>query len=150
MLVTDGARLLVGRNPLSHRWDIPKGLAEPGEDPAAAALRELREETGLVPPPAAALLPLGTHAYMPGKDLALFLWRPAAMPEPATLACTSFFARPGGARLPELDAFAAPPWDEALAMVGRNLARLLGALRGGPAWPLPRAPGQPPPASSAA
>jgi 8-oxo-dGTP pyrophosphatase MutT (NUDIX family) len=26
-------------------WDIPKGLADPDEDPRAAALRELREET---------------------------------------------------------------------------------------------------------
>jgi 8-oxo-dGTP pyrophosphatase MutT (NUDIX family) len=28
-------------------WEIPAGAAEPGEDPAAAALRELEEETGI-------------------------------------------------------------------------------------------------------
>lgn len=28
-------------------WDFPKGLVEPGEDPLAAALREVEEETGL-------------------------------------------------------------------------------------------------------
>ena len=28
-------------------WDCPKGLLEPGEDPLAAARREVREETGL-------------------------------------------------------------------------------------------------------
>ncbi len=28
-------------------WMIPKGLIEPGEDPAAAAVREFEEETGL-------------------------------------------------------------------------------------------------------
>jgi ADP-ribose pyrophosphatase len=27
-------------------WEVPAGVLEPGEDPAAAALRELREETG--------------------------------------------------------------------------------------------------------
>jgi 8-oxo-dGTP pyrophosphatase MutT (NUDIX family) len=28
-------------------WEIPAGAAEPGEDPATAALRELEEETGI-------------------------------------------------------------------------------------------------------
>jgi bis(5'-nucleosidyl)-tetraphosphatase len=28
-------------------WDFPKGETEPGEDPLATALREVREETGL-------------------------------------------------------------------------------------------------------
>ena len=32
-------------------WDIPKGVAEPGEQFAAAAVRELQEETGLAAPP---------------------------------------------------------------------------------------------------
>jgi predicted NUDIX family NTP pyrophosphohydrolase len=30
-------------------WSIPKGLYEPGEDPASAAKRELLEETGCAP-----------------------------------------------------------------------------------------------------
>jgi len=32
---------------LSTYWGFPKGLIEPGEDEATAALREIREETGL-------------------------------------------------------------------------------------------------------
>jgi bis(5'-nucleosidyl)-tetraphosphatase len=30
-----------------RNWDFPKGLVEPGEEPLAAALREVAEETGL-------------------------------------------------------------------------------------------------------
>ena len=29
------------------RWQLPKGLVEPGEEPAATAVREVREEAGL-------------------------------------------------------------------------------------------------------
>jgi 8-oxo-dGTP pyrophosphatase MutT (NUDIX family) len=28
-----------------NHWDFPKGMVEPGEDPLAAAIREVREET---------------------------------------------------------------------------------------------------------
>ena len=30
-----------------HHWDFPKGIAEEGEEPMQAALRELREETSI-------------------------------------------------------------------------------------------------------
>jgi 8-oxo-dGTP pyrophosphatase MutT (NUDIX family) len=30
-----------------RNWDFPKGMIEPGEEPIDAALREVREETGL-------------------------------------------------------------------------------------------------------
>jgi 8-oxo-dGTP pyrophosphatase MutT (NUDIX family) len=30
-----------------HHWDFPKGMREPGEEPLQAALREVKEETGL-------------------------------------------------------------------------------------------------------
>lgn len=33
----------------TDRWDLPKGLLEPGETPIEAAHRELREETGIDP-----------------------------------------------------------------------------------------------------
>jgi bis(5'-nucleosidyl)-tetraphosphatase len=42
----DGARLLLLR---AYRdWDFPKGQVEPGEDSLAAAIRETREEAGIV------------------------------------------------------------------------------------------------------
>ena len=41
----DGWKCLVLR--AYKNWDFPKGLVEPGEEPLAAALREVTEETGL-------------------------------------------------------------------------------------------------------
>jgi putative (di)nucleoside polyphosphate hydrolase len=128
VIVTDGRVLLLGHASRSPRWDIPKGLVEPGEELAAAAARELDEETGLVVAPAA-LVDLGVHAYLRDKDLALFLWRPAALPDPAQLKCRATFTLPSGASLPELDRFALVDWDAALDRVGKNLARILTTLR---------------------
>ena len=51
-IVRDGdGRLLVirrGREPGRGLWSLPGGRCEPGEDAAAAAVRETYEETGLV------------------------------------------------------------------------------------------------------
>lgn len=127
VLVTDGARLLLGHATRSPRWDIPKGIAEPGEDFAVAASRELREETGLDVPPGS-LTPLGIHRYLPRKELALFEWRPDALPDPASLLCTSQFSV-DGSLLPEFDRFALFDWDNAISAVGRNMARVLSSVR---------------------
>ena len=126
VLVTDGKAILLGHATASPRWDIPKGLCEPGEAFEAAALRELAEETGLEPPPAA-LRPLGQHRYRPGKDLALFAWRVAALPDPATLVCRSTFLLRGRA-VPEFDRFACPAWQDALPMLGKSMAAVLGPI----------------------
>ena len=110
VLVTDGKRLLLGRAPLSPRWDIPKGIAEPGEALAAAARRELREETG-IEAPEAELRPLGVFSYLPAK----------------ALVCTSYFFWKGR-RLPEFDRFGVFARDEALLLVGKSMARVLAGI----------------------
>jgi predicted NUDIX family NTP pyrophosphohydrolase len=46
-------------------WTIPKGVVEPGEDPLAAARRELREETGIAAD--GPFLPLGSIRQKAGK-----------------------------------------------------------------------------------
>lgn len=41
-------RVLVQRRVDDGRWEVPGGLIDPGEQPAQAVVRELREETGLL------------------------------------------------------------------------------------------------------
>ena len=127
VVVTDGERLLLGHATRSPRWDIPKGGVEPGETLAAAACRELLEETGLAAPKAA-LIPLGVKLYLRYKDLALFAWIVPALPDPRQLACSTTFALKDGTRLPEFDRFGLFTIDEALSRIGKNLARLLAEI----------------------
>ena len=127
VIVTEGHRLLLGHASRSPRWDIPKGGVEPGESLAEAARRELREETGLIAPEAA-LVALGVKPYLRNKDLALFAWVVDELPDPKTLVCSEYFVLPNGSRLPEFDRFGLFALDEALALVGKNLARLLSEI----------------------
>ena len=123
-----GDKVLVIHHKRLGVWLPPGGELQAGETPLEAAVRELEEETGLRVAPGA-LVPLGTHAYMPKKALALFLWRVPALPEPKGLHCRSTFTARDGAVLPEFDRFALFPWPAVPEKVGRNLARLLDTIR---------------------
>ena len=127
VIVTDGERIVLGHASRSPRWDIPKGGVEPGESLAEAACRELQEETGLAALPDA-LTPLGVKEYLRNKDLALFACVVPTLPDPKTLVCSAFFELKNGARLPEFDKFGLFTRDEAMALVGKNLARLLAEI----------------------
>ena len=126
VIVTDGERLLLGHATRSPRWDIPKGEVEPDESFAAAARRELFEETGL-DVPEAELQPLGVFPYRRGKDLALFVWMPRRLPDPRTLVCASQFSW-NGRMWPEFDRFGLFTHEESLGRVGKSLAALLAGI----------------------
>lgn len=69
-LLRDGDRVLLchrspGRRWYPDVWDVPGGHVEPGEPPAVALARELREElgVGIAPPPGAPLREVHTDTY---------------------------------------------------------------------------------------
>lgn len=73
----DGTMLLILRN---GRWDLPKGKVEPDETLRDAALREVHEETGILPSP------LNNYPFSPIKTYHLFrapkIWFKGPNPPP--------------------------------------------------------------------
>lgn len=57
-----------------NRWDLPKGNIEKDEYPISAAIRELKEETGidLTSKDIRRIIDIGRFPYLPDKDLHLF------------------------------------------------------------------------------
>lgn len=76
--------------PLDLGWDFPKGLVEPGESDADAAVRELREETGIKLSPDT-LFDAGVHSHNKEKDIHLFLYLTEQMPDIERLRCSTYF-----------------------------------------------------------
>lgn len=68
-------------------WSIPKGEADPGEDPLAAARREFTEELGSAPPDGEAIA-LGEVRQRSGKRVTA--WALAGDLDPATVVSNSF------------------------------------------------------------
>lgn len=66
-LVVRGDEVLL-INPRPSRWQLPKGHVESGEKPEAAALREVREETGIRARIIAPLPPID-YAYAAGRQV---------------------------------------------------------------------------------
>jgi 8-oxo-dGTP pyrophosphatase MutT (NUDIX family) len=120
------------------RWDLPKGMADPGEAPRDAAVREAWEEAGLRLP-ADALLDLGEFAYLPAKRLHLFALRVATSGVALErCACRSFFPHHHtGLPTPETDAWAWKPLDDLASWCGKNMTKVLQSLDRGRLSTLP-------------
>jgi ADP-ribose pyrophosphatase YjhB (NUDIX family) len=97
VLRQDGAVLLVrrGRPPAAGTWSLPGGRIEPGESPSEAAVREVREETGL----AVRALGLLEIVRVPGErvvyrihEIACALLDPSAVPVAGDDAADATFA----------------------------------------------------------
>lgn len=128
VVVTDGSRLLLCHVTGAKHWDLPKGRMDPGEIPIEAAVRELREETGLVVDPSS-LVDLGRFAYKKNKDLHLWLHMVKELPDPKNLDCISMFDDGKGAMKKEMDGYANVKWDKIGSYVISDMLRVLNHVR---------------------
>jgi 8-oxo-dGTP pyrophosphatase MutT (NUDIX family) len=127
VLITDRQSLFICHPTNSKHWDIPKGRKEGWEMIGDAAVRELQEETGLVLD-SSHIRYIGIWTYKPGKDLALFAHCTDSMPDPSQCFCPSTFEA-NGQQIPEMDQWAVVHWDDAIAMMNPDLARVLTIAR---------------------
>lgn len=113
----------------TRRWDLPKGVMEPGESALQTVARETWEETSLALP-LPSLLDLGVHDYLPAKALHLFALRVAADAfVPDDCRChTHFVHRVTGRPVPEVDAYKWMPRERLEDWCGKNLCRVLRGL----------------------
>ena len=101
VILTDGEVLLsiIPWGKKTQR-DIPKGRADPGERPVDTAIREAREETGLVLSEDE-LIDLGSFEYTEFKDLHVFLCYREKLPSLSLFTCESYFMNEFGKDVPE-------------------------------------------------
>jgi len=111
-------------------WSIPKGLADEGEDPLAAAKREFLEETGMAID--GEFLDLGAHKQ-PGGGKTIVAWAHEADFDAESLKSNMFSMewppRSGKtAEFPEVDKAAWYSLDEALEKATRGQGSIIVAL----------------------
>ncbi|WP_051971514.1 NUDIX hydrolase [Massilia sp. 9096] len=106
LVVDKDHRLLLCHVTGTAKWDIPKGMQDPGESELQAAVRELREESGLAFG-ADRFEELGRFDYR--RDKALHLYKVDVgdtLPDLGHLVCTSYFPHHvTGKPTPEMDGF---------------------------------------------
>jgi 8-oxo-dGTP pyrophosphatase MutT (NUDIX family) len=127
VLITNGPQLFICHPTNSKHWDIPKGRKEGWEMIGNAAVRELEEETGIVLS-TSDIRYIGIWSYKPSKDLALFAHVTNSMPDLLTCFCPSTFEHLGQ-QIPEMDDWAVVTWDDAIAKMNSDLARVLTIAR---------------------
>ena len=128
LIVNPAGQLLLCHVTDTAKWDIPKGMQDPGESTLEAAMRELREEAGIGFAPGR-FSDLGRFDYRPDKRLHLYLVRAdLELASLEHLACSSFFPHPAsGAATPEVDGYRWAARSEVAKLCWPRMAqRLLG------------------------
>lgn len=125
VLLNEDAEVLLAHATETRHWDIPKGAPEHGESCLETALRETREETGLLLD-ARQLIELGRFPYRRDKALHLFATRlRRAEVALERLTCTSMFnSYHTGRRIPEMDDYRWASAEDVPQYASQSLTRL--------------------------
>jgi 8-oxo-dGTP pyrophosphatase MutT (NUDIX family) len=110
----------------ANHWDIPKGMQDPGESTIAAAVRELREETGLEFDETL-FEEIGGFDYQKNKRLHLYkVYAPHSLNGLDHLVCTSHFIHHATGKLtPEMDGFCWASRNDIRALCAPRMAEQL-------------------------
>ena len=129
LIVNPAGQLLLCHVTHTAKWDIPKGMQDPGESTLEAAMRELREEAGIAFP-AGRFADLGLFDYRPDKRLHLYLVRAGDdLKSLDHLVCTSFFPHhASGEDTPEVDGYRWAERGQLAALCWPRMAQRLQAL----------------------
>lgn len=129
LVVSPRRELLLCHVTHTAKWDIPKGMRDPGESTLEAAMRELYEEAGIAFAPAR-FEDLGEFAYRPAKRLHLFkVVAQGELESLEHLACTSYFPHHvTGKPTPEVDAFRWAERADIAALCWPRMAQVLLSL----------------------
>lgn len=132
-LIDENEKILVchitGRPMCGNNWSIPKGLTDEGETEMEAAVRELKEETGLVVS-IYGLTPLTPLVYKSGKKtLHPFIFKLGKSGHTLKITCDSYFESKNGTMLPEVDAFKWASLDEAANLLHESQVKVLPEVR---------------------
>ena len=123
ILVKHEGKYILGHATGQKHFDIFKGRMDAGETYLQTALRECREESGLIFE-ADSLVDLGLHEYIKNKNLYVYLGKLDTV-DMSELKCVTFFED----EVVEMDYYEAFEFDEMLAHLGKNLRRILTSLR---------------------
>jgi ADP-ribose pyrophosphatase YjhB (NUDIX family) len=130
VIVTNTNDILLGHVTGQDAWDIPKGMPIEGETFFNAAIRELKEETGLILDSSIFNI-LGTFAYSNKKNLFLLSYITNELPELDKMMCNSYFiSEKNGVKneLVEIDDFKYVPWTEMQQFVRKSMFNVLSGI----------------------
>ena len=123
----DGNKFLAIRPTDRDKWDVPKGRVEKGETALEAAIRETREETGIIVPASANFIDMGVRSYNKEKDINLFIYYGNLdFIDIKDCSCDSLFVDKNGVEKQEVEDYKFIPFDHRKGYKDRILRRSFG------------------------